>query len=141
MAEEFDKEILDVSAETLKGKLFSNMNAKERLKICSYMIEATDNEQANLWLNHFEDLNWQQLASEYICVGHVNGNKNKPINVKLTWARFQTLNTCFYYTDTCNFETVNKWIDLHYSGPRTNADNFKECINTICSLVEVRKPV
>jgi len=144
MAEAFDDEVLDLSAEDLKGKLFGNMTAKERLKICSYMIEATDAEQASLWFKHFEDLNWQQLPVEHVCIGHINGDEDKPLNLKLTWVRFQTLNACFYDSSISEYthsETTDKWIDLHYDGPRCDVENFDNCIQTISALVEVRKPV
>ena len=144
MAKELDDELCSSDVESFCHKPLGEVTVKQKLKMCSCMIESTDMEQANLWVKYFEDLNWQQLSVDYHCIGHIDGDIDKPLNIKLTWARFHGSLVCFYDTTISEYiysSTTDKWIDLHYSGPRCDTENFQNCIDIITAITEVRKPV
>lgn len=115
-----------------------------------FMVEATHNEQHNLWLTHFEvDVgygkvkSWEQEMAGHTCI--IGEFGEMPINLCFFYAKIEGRRVCFWecVSAVSHVFMIEKWMEPRTAHMRwdagtrpalTNADNFHHCLDAIRQL-------
>ena len=119
--------------------LLSDEELKEhKIKTSVFFISANCFEQFTLWQQH-RDIWVEDLCGFSEVIGHIDGDKEKPINVSFSFAKLYGKRICFYYVCSRynDIEMVEEFIWKNYpvkydKGTRramTNATNFHHAID------------
>lgn len=116
--------------------------AETRLRETSCVVEATDNEQFNLWSEWSKEslhprvglsqrLDWRQIDGWLVCVGELAGF---PVNTSMMWCRINGHLVMFWHpcSRVVDHKLIEDWIDSKFdqtdSGRKVDAANFHNCI-------------
>lgn len=108
-----------------------------------YLVEATYQEQQNLWASNKQagnlglvkphyDVNWKSDSmGSTLAIGYLD---KRPVAVALFWAEINGKVICFYEatSQVVDWEMIDKWRKKKFADvPKTNAANFHLCIQAI----------
>lgn len=123
-----------------------SQKAIKKLSECQYLIEATRNEEHNLWYMHTQvyktitEEEWKQLIPRYLIqVGEID---SRPVSICLSFVNIKGVNVCFYDSPSqvVDWKMIEAWLDKHFSkmyngqSCRCDAANFHQCLGVIDEL-------